>query len=431
MAYFEKIASEIEKRIQDGLYKPGEKIPSIRRMAVEFDCNKLTVQRAFDRLKRDGVLENVVGSGSYVRFPEKIRSAAPMYDFGTDYVSERFFPYRKARRIADALFDSEKSRLFSTTPAAGDPEFLRVLGDYYHLPTRRMFVISGAQQGLDLTAKVFATRISDAILFEEPTYPGAISLFKARHFVPMGPDGPRLNRLDRALTGSIQLFYTMPSVHNPTGVAYSLEKKEAIAERARRHPFYIIEDDYLSEFLDAAVPRFVDIIPDKTIYIKSLSQTTAADIRMGFMIVPEILYDKFLYTKFSSDIASPGLLQKLIRELITCGDYAAHVTRIRKETRQRQRCLLDLIAGYEPLSLTLPQWGYSLWVKSDAPLTLAHAPWVGGGNFSFNPAHRHFFRLSFMNMDAETFDKSLDHLKTLLDRVFRHGHGRRQQQTGE
>jgi DNA-binding transcriptional MocR family regulator len=33
------------------------------------------------------------------------------------------------------------------------------------------------------------------------------------------------------------LFYTMPTVHNPTGIACSREKKEAVARLARRHDF--------------------------------------------------------------------------------------------------------------------------------------------------------------------------------------------------
>ena len=320
MALFEKIAHEIENRIGSGRYKPGEKIPSIRQMAADFGCNKLTVQKAFKKLNRSGFLENIVGSGSFIRYPEKIGQSSFVYDFNTTYISESFFPYQKARDLFGDLFDTERAKLFSPTPVAGDPDFLRVLGETFHLPTDRMFIISGAQQGLDLIAKVFSTGISDSILFEDPTYPGAISLFKPSHFVAMEQDGPDLSILDRALSPMVKLFYTMPAVHNPTGISYSLRKKEAVAERARRHSFYLIEDDYLSEFLEKPVPRFVDIIPERTIYIRSFSQTTVPDIRVGFMVVPNGLYEKFLYTKYSSDIVSAGLLQKFVRALIMEGE---------------------------------------------------------------------------------------------------------------
>jgi len=418
MSFFEKIATEIEKRISSGVYKPGQKIPSIRQMAAEFGCNKLTVQKAFEKLKRDGFLENIIGSGSFVRFPEKISQPKHIYDFKTSYISECFFPYQRAKAIFNDLFDAEKTHLFSATPVAGDPEFLSILGETFQVPTQRMFIISGAQQGLDLTAKVFSARISDAILFEDPTYPGAISLFKAKHFVSMEKDGPDLTRLDRNLSDRIKLFYTMPTIHNPTGISYSHGKKEAVARLANRHSFYIIEDDYLSEFLEHPGPRFVDIIPEKTIYIKSFSQTTVSDLRLGFMVVPEALYEKFLYTKYTSDIGSAGLLQKFVKALIMEGEYKAYVEKIRERVEKRKALLLNLFADYAELTVDLPQWGYSLWIRSDRFIDLPHVPWARGKDFSFSPDFRNCFRLSFMNMDDLTFEKSLAYLKKLFDRLF-------------
>lgn len=416
MPLYATIADAIRERIRSGEYRPGERIPSIRSMAAEFGCNKLTVQKAFDGLKREGFLENVVGSGSYVRYPQRIGEAHPLVDFKTAYVSETFFPYLQARDIFNELFDRERARALAPTPVAGDPDLLRVLGAHYRVPTRRMFIISGAQQGLDLTAKVFSANISEASLFEDPTYPGAISLFRPRHFVPMAADGPDLTRFDRRLSGRIQLFYTMPTVHNPTGIAYSIEKKTAIARRAEKAPFYIVEDDYLSEYQDRPVLRFVDMIPQKTIYIKSLSPTTVPDIRLGFMVVPDDLYDKFLYAKYTSDIVSTGLLQKFVKEFIQGGGFAAYIQDIRRRILFRKQRLMDLLADCDGLAVPEPQQGYSLWVEAQRPLDQAHTPWTPGEEFSFSPSYRSWFRISFMNMDDDAFDKGLAHLREIFAR---------------
>ncbi len=417
MALYKDIASEIERRIGAGVYKPGEKIPSIRKLAQDFGCNKLTVQKAFEKLRQDGFLENIVGSGSFVRFPEKISRSGEMFDFRTDYLSESFFPYQKAKAIFSGLFDTEKSHAFAPAPAEGDPELMRILGEYYRVPTRRMLVISGSQQGLDLISKVFSAQIADAVLFEDPTYPGVISLFRARRFVPLMPDGPDLKQLDERLDAPVRLFYTMPSVHNPTGISYSLEKKQAIAERARRYPFYIIEDDYLSDFQDPPVPRFVDLVPERTIYIKSLAQTTVSGIRLGFMVVPEDVYEKFTYTKFSSDIASSGLLQKFVKAFIRDGDYSTYISQTRLRMDERRTQMLRLIARYPELSVPHSGSGYSLWVRSGIPVSLSQVPWTCGENFSFSPEFRNFFRLSFMHMDDPVFVRALDYLKEIFDRI--------------
>ncbi len=418
MALYKDIAETLARRIEAGRYKPGERIPSIRQVAGEFGCNKLTVQKAFDLLRRRGVIENVVGSGSFVRFPQKIAGGGDIFDFRTDYISESFFPLRTAKEIFSALFDQERTGAFSPPPVEGDRELIEAIGAFYRLPTRRMLIVSGAQQGLDLTAKVFAANISDAILFEDPTYPGAISLFKARHFVPLDADGPNLPALDRKLSAAITLFYTMPAHHNPTGISYSLRKKEALARRAERSAFYLIEDDYLSEFARKPVPRFVDIIPEKTIYIKSLSQTTVSGVRLGAMIVPEALFEKYIYTKYVSDIASTGLLQKFATRFIREGGYASYIAETKKRVKERKCRLMGVIAAHPFLSVPHDPPGYNLWIRSRRPVTLPQIPWTPGTEFSFSPAFRNFFRISFMHMDDDAFDRALDYLSDLLGRAF-------------
>ncbi len=417
MALYKNIADQIESRINRGDFKPGEKIPSIRHFAAEFGCSKLTVQKAFDLLRNQNFIENIVGSGSYVRFPERITRSGDIFDFKTAYLSESFFPYRKAQEIFTTLFDQQRAGIFSTPPVEGDPDLIATLGEFYRVPTRRMLIISGAQQGLDLTAKVFSSGISENILFEDPTYPGAISLFKAKHFVPLETDGPDIQALDAMLPAQIRLFYTMPTVHNPTGISYSLEKKEQIARRARRHPFYIIEDDYLSEYHEAPAPRFVDLFPEKTIYIKSLSQVTVSGIRLGFMIVPTDLYEKFLYTKYTSDIASAGLIQKFVREFIQNGDFKAYIKLTAEKISKRRQAVLDLVMAAPGLSVQLPQHGCSLWVNAGDAMVPANPPWNTGGDFSFSPGYRSSFRLSFMNLDDAIFNRALEYLQGIFARM--------------
>ena len=112
---YTEIATIISERVYAGRYRPGEKIPSVRDIADEFSCNKLTVQRAFEVLKDQGLIENVVGSGSYVRFPDVRDTATPVYDFKSASLSDSFLP---PAMLCDCLADiSQKpSILFGTVP---------------------------------------------------------------------------------------------------------------------------------------------------------------------------------------------------------------------------------------------------------------------------------------------------------------------------
>ncbi len=410
---YQTIAEAIKARIDAGDYKPGEKIPPIRSLTKRFGVTKATVHKAFERLKQQGIIENRVGSGSYVRFPDKIHAAPGAFDFRTDYLSEHFFPYLQAQTIFNALFDAEKAHALAPTPVEGDPELRQLLGRHYHLPAERTLIISGAQQGLDLVSKVFAANISESILFEDPTYPGAISLFRARHFVPLETDGPNLDQLDRRLSNQIRLFYTMPSVHNPTGISYSAEKKQALARRAQQHGFYIIEDDYLGE-LKPAPSRLVDIAPDRTIHIKSFAQTTLAGIRLGLMVVPEDLLARFVFAKYSSDITSSGLLQKFMREFFKQGLYGRHIEKVRKHVDHRRNRLQTVIGLCQECAFDPGQAGYALWVRTTNHRQHLTSPWCRGEEFSFSPYFRAYARLAFMHMADEIFDQSLIYLRKYL-----------------
>jgi DNA-binding transcriptional MocR family regulator len=414
---YNKIAAEIKARIAAGIYKPGQKIPSIRKVAAEFKCNKLTVQKAYEKLVRAGLLENSVGRGSFVRFPERIEGSGDRFDFKSDYLSPALFPYRRAQMIFWDLFESEKGNALSTPPVQGDPQLLSLLQKIYQVPKEHMIIVSGAQQGLDLIAKVFSAQVSDEILFEDPTYPLAISLFKARHFVPMENDGPNLKSLEQAFARRIKLFYSMPAIHNPTGISYTSEKRVTIARLAEKYGTYIIEDDCLSEFKPEFQPRFVDIMPQKTIFIKSLSQTTTAGLRLGFMVVPPDLHAKFLFTKFTSDLASTGILQKFALQFFGSGEFDQYLQKTRQRIEKRREILITLIKQYPDLSIKLPQHGFSLWIKATKELPFTAMSFCCGANFSFSPQFKSYFRISFSNLDDDNFDQGVIYLSELLNQI--------------
>lgn len=417
MALYEEIADRIRERIVRGEYPPGKRIPSIRHVAETFACNKLTVQKAFERLIGEGLLETIVGSGTYVTYPAAIHPAGEVFDLSTDYLSDSFFPHDTAARIFQDIFTRDQSAAFSAAPIAGDPGLIASLGRFYHLPTRRMLVVSGAQQGLDLAAKVFSARIPETILFEDPTYPGAISLFKARHFIGLDRSGPRPGELETRMANGIRLFYTMPAVHNPTGISYTTARREAVARLAAAHGVYIIEDDYLSEFVSENRPRFVDIAPERTIYVKSLSQTTVAGLRLGFMVVPERLFDRFIHAKYISDIGSNGLMQKFFDRFVRSGGYRRFLDDIARRMAARKKRLLDLLATHPQLAVPTGQQGGSLWVRCPKRPDLPHVPWAPGRQFSFNPGMENCLRISFMALSDADFDRALDYLEQLLARL--------------
>lgn len=63
---YRQIVEQISRAIGEGIYQSGEALPSQRTLAVELRVNPNTVQRAFDELLRDGVIESRRGRGVFV-----------------------------------------------------------------------------------------------------------------------------------------------------------------------------------------------------------------------------------------------------------------------------------------------------------------------------------------------------------------------------
>ena len=63
---YQQIQKYLYSQIALGLIKPGEKIPSVRHLAVELTVNVNTVQRALNEMNNEGILEVRRGLGSFV-----------------------------------------------------------------------------------------------------------------------------------------------------------------------------------------------------------------------------------------------------------------------------------------------------------------------------------------------------------------------------
>ena len=61
-----QIADGIRAAVAAGLYRPGEALPSLRAMATEIHVNPNTVQRAYDELGREGLIDSHRGRGLFV-----------------------------------------------------------------------------------------------------------------------------------------------------------------------------------------------------------------------------------------------------------------------------------------------------------------------------------------------------------------------------
>ena len=63
---YEQITSQIKEMIMKGTLKPGEPMPSMRKLAKDLHVSVITTQRAYDDLSRDGFIVTVPAKGTFV-----------------------------------------------------------------------------------------------------------------------------------------------------------------------------------------------------------------------------------------------------------------------------------------------------------------------------------------------------------------------------
>jgi DNA-binding transcriptional MocR family regulator len=151
-------------------------------------------------------------------------------------------------------------------------------------------VTSGSQQALFLTG-LSLLKPGDVVAVEDPCYRGAIRLFESlRAKILTIPHLSSARALDELGKANIDLLYTMPQGHFPTGLSIPDELRQGLLDLAGRKGFYIIEDDPVSELMGMRPLKAGDV-SDRVIYIKSLSNILGPGLRIGFSVFPEALLD--------------------------------------------------------------------------------------------------------------------------------------------
>ena len=111
-----------------------------------------------------------------------------------------------------------------------------------------VMIVSGGQQGIDLTTKIFVNE-GDTVIVEEPSFIGALNAFRSYNAnlagVPMDNDGMDIEALERTIKANknVKIIYTIPTFQNPSGITMTAERRHALYEVARRYDLIIIEDN--------------------------------------------------------------------------------------------------------------------------------------------------------------------------------------------
>lgn len=298
-----------------------------------------------------------------------------------------------------------------------------------------VLIVQGAQQGLDLIAKLFIDR-GDHIVTEDPTFLGAMLAFNPYEpryaCAAVDNEGMRIDELDGIL-GRIhgaKLIYVIPDFQNPTGVTLSLSRRRALLEIAGRHDALIIEDSPYRDirFEGGSLPTIKSLdTQGRVIHLGTFSKILAPGLRTGWVVASREIIEKLALLKLAADTQCSTLNMTAISLLLDTFDLPAHIRSISARYRHKKSVMLETIRSTFPpeVSCTDPEGGLFTWLTFpdgfDADRFLyeeliprAKVAYVPGGSFFPRRSQPNHARLSFATQRDEDIVRGVNALAELL-----------------
>lgn len=346
---YKQIIQFIEKKIKNGEWTVGTKLPSQRKLAEDFQVNRSTVIHALEILKEKELISSQTGSGSFVScssnntvnwedfsqynvYPSnfeivskvnKLEIDASLVQLGKGELHRGLFP----KELFNESIDSLKTNYdqYGYEDGKGEKRFKEAISNY--LKSRGMnysqeciLPVSGGLQALQLIT-LGLLQNGSTVYANQTSYIHSLKLLKFAGMKVKGVisrnEGIDLQALGNHLNQNIHssILYLNPTFHNPTTVSMGLEKKKELVLLSNEYKLPIIEDDVFRDlWIDEVPPPTLSSLDEhgNTIYIGSFSKTIAPTLRIGWIAATSSVIEKLSNLKTQIDYGTSYLPQLII-----------------------------------------------------------------------------------------------------------------------
>jgi len=374
--------------IVDGSLRAGQRIPSTRVLASELGVSRFPVLNAYAQLLAEGYFESCVGAGTVVSssLPEQFapsehtglqfaasrsgvrpvarrcsilpRPEKPPWvglgAFGVGQVASDQFPFQVWSTLVARRCRKMDAKSFHYGDQAGSKALRETIASYLRTArslrcdAEQILIVGGSQQALELSARVLLDP-GCRVWVEEPGYSLAREVFALTgcHLVPVPVDREGLD-----VAAGIKRYrkaraaFVTPSHQFPLGVTMSASRRFQLLEWAQNTGSWIIEDDYDSEYRYESMPiaslQGLDA-NSRVIYIGTFSKVLFPSLRLGYLVVPSDVTERFLAIRRVVDLGPPTFYQEVLADFIGEGHFARHIRRMRGLYRERRSALVESI----------------------------------------------------------------------------------------
>ncbi len=403
------LADSLQSLIGAGTLRPGHRIPSVRRMALQRDVSISTVLQAYTLLESRGYLEARPQSGYYVRprLPDETpepRMARPMaaprfvgvndltaevftyatnpayIPFGAACPHHSLFPNKKIARLLGAVGRDDPALLGRYAMLSAYEPLAREISRRYlqagtPLAHDELVVTVGCAEALNLSLRA-VTKPGDTVAVETPTYFGILETIQSLGLrvleIPTSPrHGLDLDAFRAALVQhEVKALFVIPAFQNPLGTSMPDAAKEALYRLLVEFDLPAIEDDIYGDLhFDERRPKPLKAwdTDGRVLLCSSFSKTLSPALRVGWC-APGRYLERVRRLKFTNTLGTPLVLQKTISDFLRHGGYDHHLRTIRRAYQNQLHLFTQAILRHFPegTRLSRPSGGFVLWCELPA-----------------------------------------------------------------
>jgi GntR family transcriptional regulator/MocR family aminotransferase len=387
---YRQIEDFLRQMILDGALLPSQKLPSTRELAIELGVSRITIKSVYEQLISEGYVQGKTGAGTFVS--EGLDGETPVVP-SVDTIRKDYFDGNFSKTAEHISFSQASARYGSILPfrpgvpaldkfpvkrwnkylsrattksdianfSYGDllgseklrASIARHLADSRGMKVdpKQILITSGAQQAFVLISYVLMNK-NDTIWYENPGHIAGRDLLKivGGDVSPVPIDKEGLNLPYAVLNFSKpKLIFTTPSHQQPLGITMSLQRRLTLLKYAHENASWVIEDDYDSEFRYRGRPLPALAALDKVgrvLYVGTFSKSLFPSVRIGYVVVPEILVDTFAKTRNIFGQTSSAITEEALSNFMDDGGFAEHIRKMRRLYRERRDILLDALKNH-------------------------------------------------------------------------------------
>jgi DNA-binding transcriptional MocR family regulator len=461
---YEQICRQVEQLVDQGLLKPGTRLPSIRQLAQSLGLANSTVAIAYDVLSSRQIIETRRGSGTYIatfagpegqvnlerlaeqsasgprasmqwgrfRFESDFfgmpvtRNSGKMIRFTQAAPDPSLFPLDRIKQVSSSMLWNPQSFYFEWANPQGYQPLVEHLEREMALQGIPMaegqndiILTAGFQRALSLLL-TFLLRDGEKVAIESPCFTHILNLLIANRIgfvpIPVDSEGMDTEYLAKVLArGEVKAIITIPTCHNPTGATLSAARRTHLLDLAAQHQTPIIEDDWARllryDGVDTPPLKAIDS-GNHVIHIGTYSKSLLPGLRIGWITCPSEIAIQLVRAKAGCDSSDSQFLQALLYNFIEGGFFHRHIRHTTRHYRRRRDAMCSALDHHLPpgCRYNRPSGGFSVWlelpahIKSMPLLRLARERGVEFGPSAFMTPDRQdtsALRLAFSRLNEE------------------------------